>query len=295
MKFEHEPWRKLYVSESAEHKLLPVFCRTLRDNLIRHAKKDGTLLGATDDPGGDWGRVLGATGDDLDKINDYIQLLIKDGYLSFRKGRLWITRFQEGQEARSPGATRQKRYRDKRRYVTVASPVTVPVTVSDATVTSQKNRIEMKRNEEIPQTPKAAAAPVAGSPPRNLDEAMALPLTDRAGWCVRRGDVADWVEPKLWPEVVQVANDFGSAVGVREVKLGSYSRDSALRAIVELFAAGYTPENLQSAAVAAKSSPYFKDKRGLTAFTPEVVRRLLADSSAGNETYTYDEKTGTLS
>src|SRR5688572_22591489 len=118
MKFEHESWRKLYVSESIEHRLMPIFCRGTRDYLIRHAKQDGTLLAKTEDPGRDLGRALGAHESELELFAAFVATLIADGYLTHKKSRLWITRFVDGQESRSAGALRQKRYRDRNRNVT---------------------------------------------------------------------------------------------------------------------------------------------------------------------------------
>lgn len=142
--------------------------------------------------------------------------------------------------------------------------------------------------------PDTAAAAAPERPPSSLDAAMDLPLADRANWCVQREDVAGWIEPKLWPEVIRAAAELGAAVGVLDVRLGSYQRDSGLRAVVELFAAGYTPEDLSRAAKAATGSAYFSNKRSLAAFTIEVVRRLLADAGAGADAYTVDEQTGVM-
>src|SRR5687768_7425592 len=115
MRFDIESWRKLYVAESVEHKLKPILSRGFRDYLIRHARADGTLLAKTADPCGDLARALGAHPDEFGTVKQYIQDWIDDGYLRFSRGRLAIARFVEAQEARSPGALRQKRYVERKR------------------------------------------------------------------------------------------------------------------------------------------------------------------------------------
>jgi len=60
-------------------------------------------------------------------------------------------------------------------------------------------------------------------------------------------------------------------------RLGGMS-DSGVRALLELFAAGFTTDELSTAAKAAKTDPWCQNstaKRGLSSMSPEVVRRLL--------------------
>lgn len=118
MRFDRESYRKLYVSESAEHRLLPLFARGLRDYLLRFAMEDGTLLPKSSKPADDLARVLGAGGAERRSVAHAVSDLIGVGYLSYEGGRLWITRYVEAQEARTPGALRQQRYRDTHPRVT---------------------------------------------------------------------------------------------------------------------------------------------------------------------------------
>jgi 5-methylcytosine-specific restriction endonuclease McrA len=112
VRFDRESWRKLYVAESVEHRLLPLFTRGLRDYLIRHAEQDGTLLPRTSSPAADLGRVLNVNPKERKQLVEAVDELLRIGFLSWDSDcRLWITRFEEAQDARSPGAIRQERWR----------------------------------------------------------------------------------------------------------------------------------------------------------------------------------------
>lgn len=125
MRFDRESWRKLYITESIEHRMMPVLARGLRDYLLRHAKQDGTLLAKTDSPADDLARGLGAHPDEFESVTGYITEWISNGFLVFSRGRLWIRNFEAAQASASPGAKRQKRYRERKRDV---DPVTRDVT-----------------------------------------------------------------------------------------------------------------------------------------------------------------------
>jgi hypothetical protein len=116
MNYDTESWYKLYIRESTEDKLLPVLNRGLRDFLLRLAKSrtDGTVLAKTKDPGQDIARALGAHPGEVQTIVEFVATMLEDGFLSHRRGRLWITNFVRAQEAKSPGAKRQARWRGKR-------------------------------------------------------------------------------------------------------------------------------------------------------------------------------------
>ena len=152
MRFERESWRKLYVAESMQHRLLPVLCRGLRDYLLRYASEDGTLLARTDSPAQDLAKALGSHPDEADMVARFAEGWLADGYLSHKRGRLFITRYSEAQEARSPGASRQAKYRDSKRVTSdVTGDATSNETVTspgDARDTSQKTRRDETRNDE---------------------------------------------------------------------------------------------------------------------------------------------------
>jgi len=117
-------------------------------------------------------------------------------------------------------------------------------------------------------------APVA---PRNLAEALALPLAERAEWAERNPHAAEWVQPQQWPEVRAVAEALHSAGGLAPPRLGAYQRDSGVRAVVGLFAAGIALAELLGAIPGLVESAWWKQgRRGLSALTPEVYRRATA-------------------
>lgn len=112
MKFERESWRKLYIAESIEHRLLPLFTRGLRDYLLRLASDDGTILATTDDPKGDLVRALRCDKKETKAASSAIEDLLRIGYLSHEDRRLWISKFEEAQQSRSPEARRQAAWRE---------------------------------------------------------------------------------------------------------------------------------------------------------------------------------------
>jgi hypothetical protein len=118
MRFDRESYRKLYVTESAEHRLMSLFARGLRDHLLRYAMEDGTLLPNTINPADDLCRVLGAAGSERRLVAQAVEELRRVGYLTLERSRLSITHYVEAQESRTPGALRQQRYRDSHRNVT---------------------------------------------------------------------------------------------------------------------------------------------------------------------------------
>lgn len=170
MNYETEPWYKLYIRESTEDKLLPVLNRALRDFLLRLAKSrnDGTVLGKTVNPGEDLARALGSSGPEAVTIAEYVGTMLEDGYLTHRKGRLWITNFVAAQEARSAGARRQKTYRENKKKSPTrdVTPVNASVTQEQTShvtvaslVTSQEIRSEKRREETRREEPERAGEP----------------------------------------------------------------------------------------------------------------------------------------
>jgi hypothetical protein len=85
---------------------------------------------------------------------------------------------------------------------------------------------------------------------------------------------AQFVEPHKWPEVVSVANSLAGRVA----RLGQYHRDTGVRAVVELYAAGYSEEELLKCAKSLPEAEWWKagnSTKGLSSMSPEVVRRHL--------------------
>lgn len=162
MRFDREPWRKLYRSESVEDRLLPVVVRGLRDYLLRHAADDGTLIAKTEAPGEDMARAIGAHPDEFTVTVGGVERLIASGYLKHKNGRLWIAKFQEAQQTRSANAARQKRFRERHKTPTVTQrerndSVTSNAT-DNATVTVEEKRREEKRDPPLPPNPAFSSA-----------------------------------------------------------------------------------------------------------------------------------------
>lgn len=115
--------------------------------------------------------------------------------------------------------------------------------------------------------------------PYNLEEALQMAICARADVAVAHPERAEWLQPQKWPEVVKVATALHEACGLGEVRMSVYGRDSGVRAIVELFAAGYMPSDLVKAARLLPSDPWWSkegSRRGLASLSAEVVRRVLA-------------------
>lgn len=188
MRFDRESYRKLYVAESAEHRLLSLFTRGLRDYLLRFAMEDGTLLPKSQKPADDLARVLGAAGAERRMVAHAVTDLINVGYLSYDDGRLWITRYTDAQEARSPGALRQQRYRDNHRDVThhVTRDVTNAVTNN---VTS--NRRDETRREIADESGARAHEGLPDSDPEPELTSCPLNLLEKAESV---GIIRDFVE-----------------------------------------------------------------------------------------------------
>jgi hypothetical protein len=205
MRFERESWRKLYVGESIQHRLLPVLCRGLRDYVLRHASDDGTLLSKTTSPGRDLAMALGSHPDEFELVARFVETWLEDGYLTHRRGRLFVTRYVEAQQARSPGAERQAKYREKK---SVTSNVTRDATVTlpgDAHVTSQLDetrRDETRTDERAPKPPADGSAAAPLSAPRKSRKPPKKPETH---WPENfdaeiRPRVLAWARAKAYPD-----------------------------------------------------------------------------------------------
>jgi hypothetical protein len=189
MRFDRESWRKLYVTESIEHRLLSLFARGLRDYLLRLAEADGTLLHRTVAPAADLGRVLNVAPTERRMLVAAVDELLRIGYLTWDPGgRLWITRFEEAQTAKSPGAKRQAAYVAKKKGASpadVTSCVTGDVS-SDSDNASRETSHPTRRDETTTTT---VAADVVGVPcPTDLslipEQRETLETSMIPGWAI---------------------------------------------------------------------------------------------------------------
>lgn len=277
MKFERESWRKLYVVESAEHRMLSVFARGLRDYLLRLASDDGTLLSSTKDPKKDLTRLLNPEAQERVLLPQAYDDLMRIGYLSFEGTRLWITRFTDAQAARSPGAKRQADYKKRHpRPSPETSPTSSPDTSPNASpeassvtspgddpVTSQRD--ETRRDETTTTKP-----PVV------------VTLADRSRAVLENPHDGQYSRPSQWPETLAVCEawSFGMALKLRDF----VDSDSDLKAILQAFSDGYSVAELVEAGRRAATSSYFakQDRPGPASFTAAVLRRLLAERTAAS-------------
>lgn len=206
MKFERESWRKLYVAESAEHRLMSVVARGLRDYLLRIAGDDGTLLASTKDAKQDVLRLLNPTSTEKRLVAEAFEELLRIGYLSLEGGRLWITKFVEAQASRSAGALRQERYKQRREGLasdegvidTVTESVTQSVTgdgAADAPLTLHLD--ETRRDETRRDPPKPPVE--GGKRPKRAPVKSRIPepfplTSDHRLYASSKGWPAWWLE-----------------------------------------------------------------------------------------------------
>lgn len=141
------------------------------------------------------------------------------------------------------------------------------------------SEIRVPQPDPQPQPDPARVARATQRRPLSLEQALELPIRERAEAALANEHEASYLQPQRWPEVVSVAEAFGKAQN-QPVRLGSTFRDVGLRAIVERFAEGFAVEELLAAINEVPSDPWFSDgRRGLSSLTAEVVRRLLKASA----------------
>jgi hypothetical protein len=119
-----------------------------------------------------------------------------------------------------------------------------------------------------------------GSP----EEPQALPISARPRRIVDCPSLAEVLRPESWPEVLSVAQKFARSAGTAEPRLGRYQRDSGVRAIVELYAAGFTQREIEQVVESVPKQSWWSasSKRlGLSSFTAEVIRRNLPEDRGG--------------
>lgn len=153
-------------------------------------------------------------------------------------------------------------------------------------------------DQDLPDSPRSAGAretpPVgggSGDPPSgvialpapcNLAEAMRLPLRVRSQLCLRDPHMTGrFCEPARWPETQAFGAQVSEALAC-SVTLGSFPGDLGVQRVLELFAAGRTPEELQTVAASAAKDPWFAERkrRVLSSFTTAVVDRVLTAARA---------------
>ena len=83
--------------------------------------------------------------------------------------------------------------------------------------------------------------------------------------------------------MLRVAQAFASAAGIPKQPLGQYDNDAGLKALVTLYAAGFTQFQIEHVARTVPSQPWWLasgKKLGLSSLSIEVARRNLPSGSA---------------
>lgn len=117
--------------------------------------------------------------------------------------------------------------------------------------------------------------------PTNQQDALAIPIAERARLVLEDPGNGQWSEPQRWPEVVAVAESLAHAAGNRaRPRLGGPSGDSGTKRVLQLLADGWPPLELVTLAAAVGRSKWWHEGgvKGLSSLTPEVLRRIQNES-----------------
>ena len=109
-----------------------------------------------------------------------------------------------------------------------------------------------------------------------------MPLVERARLVLRDPRAAAQLRPHEWPETKQIAAAYGAATGSPR-SLSELRRDSGLRAIVELIAAGYAVDDITWLASSVPREAWWRSGdriRGLGSLSVEVASRALGERGA---------------
>jgi len=111
---------------------------------------------------------------------------------------------------------------------------------------------------------------------------LELPIAERAKLVLEEPREAQRLRPQHWQETRRIAEAFGTAVGC-DRPLSEIARDSGLRAVVVLLAAGYSVADLEWIAANVPKQAWWRrgDRvRGLGSLSVEVVSRALGERDA---------------
>lgn len=141
-----------------------------------------------------------------------------------------------------------------------------------------------QKNSGHPEPARSGSEPWRDRAPRSLDEATEWPLEHRAQSCLTFSHNAEWANPHRWPEVIAVHEALTGALGHAPTRLCAMRADHGVKAVVQLFADGFTLDELLQVCAAAQHDDWWRtgSPKGLSSLTPEVVRRTLAGAGGGN-------------
>jgi hypothetical protein len=144
---------------------------------------------------------------------------------------------------------------------------------------SRTSPVRQADPKEPRKEPKMEASRTRAGATTRLDEVSVQPIAQRARAALVSRRDAQRLQPQDWPEVRQIVEAFASTVG-RERPLGEFARDSGLRAIVGLLAAGNSVEDVEWVAENVPKQAWWRSDgrtRGLATLSPEVVARALEE------------------
>lgn len=109
--------------------------------------------------------------------------------------------------------------------------------------------------------------------PRNLEEALMVPIAERAQLLIDTPQIGTWLQPHRWPEVTDLAQSFSAGLKWHAPRFTKPSK--AVERMVELLATYSRQELAQAVAAAPRDDWLTEGTKGLTALTVDVVGQLL--------------------
>jgi hypothetical protein len=177
-----------------------------------------------------------------------------------------------------------------------SSPVSSGVSaVVSATVSESEQERNIQINLPSPLAKTLARSPVSSPVSRNApvrvsqllfgeedDETLLkLPVSERASRVLDAPALAERLHPERWPELIAVGAAFAESTGQTKAFLGRFADDEGVRALVRLFASGFSQQSLEYVARVVPKQEWWtaNGKRlGLSSLTLEVVRRNAPDA-----------------
>jgi len=178
---------------------------------------------------------------------------------------------------------RQQRERERGSGHAMSQRDVTPVTLGHARSRKSLQAEAEAESEAEDPTVEVEAEPLARAheapTPASATAADSESLQTRASRILANPYDGAWQNPQDWPEVVEIAEHLAAETGKRPPRLGGYSRDRGVQAVVGLFADGWSVAELRRAVSAAVRSDWWRaGSRGLASLTPEVVRRALDEA-----------------
>lgn len=167
-----------------------------------------------------------------------------------------------------------------------ARVVPAPVLVPDHDPDLAPEGVQGEPSPSLRAPPETSRVPMPfGSLPHSLDDALKIPVHDRATLVLDHPEIAQYTRPERWPEVLELAKVAREATGWKNLSFGQYERDSGIRALVALFVTVPPVDPKDLADGIRGAGPYLREKgpkAGVSSLTPEVVRRGLEARQKGD-------------